>query len=42
MQRALHNFRTVLYTGLLLLACAAAARAERVKDLASVQGVRSN
>jgi flagellar P-ring protein precursor FlgI len=42
MRRLLDNFLTVMSAGLLLLAFAAAARADRVKDLASVQGVRSN
>jgi len=42
MRRLFNNVSTALYAGLLLLAFAAAARAERVKDLASVQGVRSN
>jgi flagellar P-ring protein precursor FlgI len=42
MRRLLDNCWTALYAGLLLLAFAAAARADRVKDLASVQGVRNN
>src|SRR5574339_236546 len=42
MRRYLSGFPTSLYTLLLLLAIATAARAERVKDLASVQGVRTN
>ena len=42
MRRYLREFSTGFYTLLLLLAVATAARAERVKDLASVQGVRTN
>src|SRR5688500_7636705 len=42
MRRYLRELSTGFYTLLLLLAVATAARADRVKDLASVQGVRTN
>ena len=42
MRRFVANFYTFIYAVLLLLAVATAAHADRVKDLASVQGVRTN
>ena len=42
MRRIFNDFLTAMSVALLLLAFVTAARAERVKDLASVQGVRTN
>jgi len=42
MRRQSPDLSALVYAALLLLAVAAVARAERVKDLASVQGVRTN